>query len=472
MKKFLSTLMAITMISGAMALSAVSVSAAELQLHENAQYGQFQSVGGECGFIDANLYFTTSLNVDSLSDVKIEVNGKTAYWNIGYLGVRHCNLNNANDIEKSWLQLGIVGADLHVGDDNILKLTAGADTYTQTFPSTIAAKSYSYSQVTMDKATKTVTVVILYNDNPGYKVGDTFSARCHDDHDNTTTFKVTAVDGKKVTLTAENYITRQSLLELKDANGVYTAVTINTVSYQTSDGTNALTSEQTETVLGATKLTLTDPAVGGGFSTGNVGNAFDGNTGTAGEKSGTKVEGSFVSGMTISWKASAKADYYVLYTGNDSKDWPRWPTAWTLYGSKNGTDYIVIDTVINSGMEPVNATPYAFKIDKPDNYTSYKIEITDGSFQNNWFQLNEIEMYASDANISEPVVKVVTKTDGEGAYQGTKPADPVTPPPSSSQGGTDTPDPTPTGDIALALSAVALVAVAGVVVVTKKRKID
>lgn len=469
MKKLLSTLMAIAMISGTVALGAVSVSAAELQLHENADYGQFQSVGGDCGFIDSNLYFTTSLNVESLSDIKIEVNGKTAYWNIGYLGEKHCQLRDANEIAKSSLQLGIVGADLHVGEDNTLKLTAGGDTYTKTFTSSIAAKSYSYSQVTMDKVSKTVTAVIIYNDDPGYKVGDTFTARCHDDHSNTTTFKVTAVDGKKVTLKAENYVTGQSLLELKDANDVYTSVTINTVSYQTAEGTNALTAEQTATVLNGTKLTLSNPAVGGGFSGNDVSNAFDGDVGTPGVKdSGTKLEGSFVSGMTISWEATEKADYYVIYTGKDSKDWPRWPTAWNLYGSKNGSDYVLIDTVVNSGMEAVDATPYAFKIDTPDNYTSYKIEITDGSFQNNWFQINEIEMYASDAAITEPAVEVSTETIGEGAYQGTEPTDPVTPPTDDKP---DTPAPS-TGDVALVLSAVALVAVTGAVVVAKKRKID
>ncbi|MGM9637058.1 MAG: hypothetical protein ACI3YK_03625 [Eubacteriales bacterium] len=472
MKKLLTTLMAIAMITGTMALGAVSVSAAELQLHENAPYGQFTSVGGECGFIDANLYFTTSLNVESLSDIKIEINGKTAYWNIGYLGNKHCQLGNANDIEKSWIQLGIVGADLHEGDDNTLKFTVGTDTYTQTFTSTITAKSYSYAQVTMDKVAKTVTAVIIYNDDPGYKVGDTFTGRCHDDHSTTTTFKVTEVDGKKVTLVAENYVTSQSLLELKDENGVYTSVTINTAVSQTSEGTNALTDDQLATVLGSKKLTLSNPAVGGGFSSSTVGNAFDGNTGTAGENSGTKIEGGFVTGMTISWEATEKADYYVIYTGNDSKEWPRWPIAWTLYGSKNGTDYVEIDKVVNSGMSAVNATPFAYKIDTPDNYTSYKIEITEGSFQNNWFQINEIEMYASDAAITEPSIKVETVTTGEGAYTGTKPADPVTPPTTDKDDDdNDTPAPS-TGDIAFLLSAVALVAVAGAVVVAKKRKID
>lgn len=472
MKKLLTTLMAIAMITGTMAMGAVSVSAAELQLHENAQYGQFTSVGGECGFIDSNLYFTTSLNVESLSDIKIEVNGKTAYWNIGYLGIKHCNLRDANDLPNSSLQLGIVGADLHVGDDNTLKLTAGADTYTQTFTSTIAAKSYSYSQVTMDKVAKTVTAVIIYNDDPGYKVGDTFTGRCHDDHSSTTTFKVTEVDGKKVTLVAENYVTSQSLLELKDANGVYTSVTINTSVSQTSEGANALTDDQLATVLGSKKLTLSNPAVGGGFSSSSVGNAFDGDVGTPGEGGGSKIEGSFVTGMTISWEATEKADYYVIYTGNDSQSWPRWPSAWTLYGSKNGTDYVEIDKVVNSGMSALNATPFAYKIDKPDNYTSYKIEITDGSFNNNWFQINEIEMYASDAAITEPSVKVETVITGEGAYTGTKPADPETPPTTDTgDGDKDTPAPS-TGDVALLLSAVALVAVAGAVVVAKKRRIN
>jgi hypothetical protein len=446
----------------------------ELQPSDKATYGQFSGVSSDgCGFIDANLYFTKSLDVETLSDVKIEVNGKAAYWNNGYLGYRHCALNKANDLEKSWIQVGIVGAELTADENNVLKLTAGGDTYTQTFTSVIAAKSYSYSQVVADKTTKTVTATIIYNSNPGYKVGDELTGKCHDDHSNTATFKVTAVDGNTVTLTATDYVPSTSLLELKDANGVFTTATINT-AYVTASDAQALSDDDTQAVInGATKQTLKDVT----STKTESGDSFsDASKLTNGVADGSgKLEGGFPSGgitITFSTESAVSATYLVLYTGNDDASFnDRAPQSFTLYGSTDGTNYTAIKTVATSGMQNKNYNPSAFALLNAGSYQYYKLVIT-STMGASYFQMGELELYTGSVTLTGTVPKegtYVGTIQAGVAYNGTAPAA-ETPSEGNGDGNGDGSESPKTGDIALAISTLALIATAGVVVCAKKRK--
>ena len=97
-------------------------------------------------------------------------------------------------------------------------------------------------------------------------------------------------------------------------------------------------------------------------------------------------------------------EYYTLYTGGDTAKWPmRNPLGWVLYGSNYGfyeeDEWVVVDTVMpdseySTGMEDVSATPYTYKVDHPGVYACYKFVFTTRSEQ---FQLNELEIYGSDA---------------------------------------------------------------------------
>ncbi len=208
-----------------------------------------------------------------------------------------------------------------------------------------------------------------------------------------------------------------------------------------------------------TAIAVTDP-VATGIKPWNdvnegVAKLFDGDTGTPGENSGTKLGGNGVNGtfdVTFKTAKATVVHYYTLYTGNDTAGAAgRNPIGWTLFGSNdNGKTWTVIDTVAASeqkvtGLGAANATPYTYKAASPAEYTSYKITFRCAGGD---FQMNELKLF-NDPN---------AKTD------------PVTPP---TQGGTENPPkPAPTGDIALVLSVVSLIAVAGAVVIAKKRKIE
>ncbi len=466
MKKILSTVLAAALLVGTFALGGMSASAAELELHQNAPYGQLGNTGG-CGFIDGNLYFTTGLKAESLSDVKVEVNGKTAHWNIGYQGTRHCNLNDANDIAKSWLQVGIVGADLVVGE-NTLTVSAGGDTYTHTFTSTARALGVSYSKVETNAQTKKTEVELVFNTDPKLAVGTTFEGRAHDDHNNTAEFKVTKYDSKTGLYTIEgDYTTGNTLLELKvtsegDYKDAWITATINTKS-GAFVGDKKVTQE-------ATKITITEATA----NRGDASKLIDGKV--------DKLECGIPSEadpITITFKTgtAVKPDYLVIYTGGDDASWiNRAPGAFKLYGVSGETETLILEKN-ESGMQNVNFTPFAFAVDNNTAYDTFKLVITsrislpqlDGQWYNDWFQIGEIELYTGSVTVSdsdryETVTGAVAFNGTAPVVEPTKPADPTKP--------VDPTKPAPTGDIAVALSALALISVAGAVVVVKKRKIE
>lgn len=109
------------------------------------------------------------------------------------------------------------------------------------------------------------------------------------------------------------------------------------------------------------------------------------------EGSSSKIGGTSQGTIILTFKTvvPVTAQYYAIVTGNDTQDSPsRNPSAWTLSGSKDGGEnWTELDKVTNTGLEAVNYTVYAYEIDAPEEYQTYKIEITcDGG----GFQLNEI----------------------------------------------------------------------------------
>ncbi len=454
MKKFAKALLAITMAVAMVVPAALGVAAAELTINESGQYGNLSSTGG-CGFLDGNLYTNEGLKGANTQDLTVTVNGKTAYFNNGYLGQKHCGLNTYNEVAGAWLQVGIVGADLVVGDNTLVVTDTEGNTITRTFTSSTVALGYSYAKVVGDAKAKTAKAEIVFNTDPNFAIGTTFEGRCHDDHNSKGEFKVTAYDAetKMYTIESTDFVTKQSLLELKvTSEGTYKdawiSATINSYNGKISDGG----------VIGGTKVSAT----GVSSTLGNVEKMFDG-------KPDPKLEGNFPSeGVTITFTTAeaVKIDAFVFWTHDDGSWNNRAPKAFKLYGVKNGTDELIKD-VTDAGIGNVNNAPFLVDIDATTAYDSYKLVVTDKLGGNSgYFQIGDLDVYSVAPVIStEPVYEQKT---GVVAFNGTEPKAPETVEPETTVPETK-PVPAPTGDMMIALVAVAVVSLAGVAVCSKKR---
>lgn len=124
-------------------------------------------------------------------------------------------------------------------------------------------------------------------------------------------------------------------------------------------------------------------------STEDVTKLFDGKYTAA---DGTKFGTHNATDVTVTWSYTEAVTVtdYVLVTGNDTSGSPaRNPITIKLYGSNDGTDWTLVDTVEYSGMTAADHTPFGFEVDTPAAYTSYQIVMTSG----NQMQLDEILTY-------------------------------------------------------------------------------
>ncbi len=465
MKKSLRKILAIALVCMMVVPCAISAFAADgqLQLNDKNWYGN--SVKGGDGFVEGNLTFTETI-ADDLSDVTVEINGYPAYWNVGYLGNRHCQLRNApgDDPLKSSLEVGLVGVKLNEGEQNTFKLTAkNGKVYETTFTSSCKAIPVSYAKVVCDRQAKNAKIEVAFAEDPGFKVGDTFEGRTHDEHNagsvNATTFKVTAYDTATKVYTLESqgeYTTTHSLFEIKctteGANkDVWFSVTINTMA-----GTFIGDKKVTEK---ATKIDLTE--VKANRADDKAANLKDGTdekyeTGEA-PKADNPIE------ITFKTATAVKPDYFVMYTGNDDATWNnRAPNAFKLYGVKEDETEVLILDKAESGLQNVNFTPFAYEIDPAEAYSTFKLVITSQiNGAQGHFQLGEIELYTGNVTVSEN--DRYATVQGPSASIGTEPKAPA--------GGDKTEDNKPTGDATLAFVLVSFAAlIATAAVVAKKRR--
>ncbi len=181
--------------------------------------------------------------------------------------------------------------------------------------------------------------------------------------------------------------------------------------------------------------------------------------------------------------------HYSIGTGGDDANEPmRQPTEWKLYGSADGTNYVVIDHVTNGNPVNENNTPVVYTTDVAETaYSYFKLELisfaweagrTDGD---SYVQFGEVELYTCEHTYGEPVVDAgnctkdttTTKTCTVCGHEDVK----VDKAPGHnyvdgecSVCGADETKPAPTGDgltVLIALSAIAMAAIA--LVVSKKR---
>ena len=255
----------------------------------------------------------------------------------------------------------------------------------------------------------------------------------------------------------------------------------------------ALTADETAAIMAMTALNdkidqnsvkLDDASQNEIFNAVNesVAKLFDGKyTEADGTKFGTHNEANVT--VTWSYTEAVTVTNYVLVTGNDTADSPsRNPIVIKLYGSNDGNEWTLIDSVGNADMGAVNHTPFGFNVDTPAAYTSYKIVMT----SENQMQLDELLTYNDPAHVA-PCTHVNTEvqnakeaTETEDGYTGdmickdcgvtVKEGEiiPKIEPAPGTQDGTDKPP--KTGDeftVLMVVSAVALITMA--IVVSKKR---
>ena len=415
MKKFFKALLALSLVAAMVVPTALFSSAKELTVKGGA------SAGTGCGFLDGNMDVTESFDAANTSELTATVNGKTAYFNNGYLGQKHCNLGkNGDGVEKGWVQIGIVGADVKPGTNTVTVADKSGNTATFTFESTINALGTSYAKVVGDAENKTMKAEIIFNNDPGFAVGTTFEGRCHDDHGNTATFTVTAYNpsNKMYTIEAQNYITTQSLLELKvtsegDYKGFWVTATVN--AYKVSNSSGLSDTDTNAVINGATKQTLSD-------LTADHGDASKLNNGI-GDGTGKWEFGinNLPASVTFKTATAVDATYLVLYTGNDDSGyWNRAAGAFVLYGSNdNGATWTVIKNVQSSGMKSnQNYAPTAFALTDTTAYNMYKLEVK-STLGATYFQMGELELYTGDVTITDGIpADGYTWKNGAVAYNG------------------------------------------------------
>ena len=454
MKKFTKVLLALTLIAAMVVPMAVSSFAKELTTYD----GQWaNSRGTGCGFLDGNIYCTEGFTADSTTDLKLTMNGKPAYFCDGYLGLKHSALRNDGEGTNNWFFCGIIGADIVVGENTLVITDKAGDTLTYKFESSTRALGTSYAKVVANLAKKTVKAEIAFNEDPGFAIGTEFEGKCHDDHGNTATFKVTAYDEatKIYTIEAKDYTTSQSLLELKvTSEGEYKDCMITAAINQ--GGKKKADKGVEGDMIKLVSATSVKTATGESFGT--AANVIDG-------FSNPKVEGSFPEGgvtITVEAEKATKAATLVLYT-NDDGDWNnRAPKTFKVYGSNTaGEKGTEIANVEDSGIENVNHTPFAFKLNSTEAYKYYTIEIS-AFLGTGWVQVGEVELYTGDVTITDEVGVVTLK--GAVSYNGVKPTAPGTP------DTPDTPDVPETGDVVVIASLLSAISLAGTAFVSKKRR--
>ena len=135
--------------------------------------------------------------------------------------------------------------------------------------------------------------------------------------------------------------------------------------------------------------------VHGDISSEDVENLFDGNR-------STKLFSSAGIPCTIAWTMNQETTLYsyTITTANDNEIYKnRTLKAWKLYGSKDGSNWELIDTVTDSGIADANYADYTYLVDKVGTYTYFKIDIQEK--YGNGFQISDITLHGVSVVQSE-----------------------------------------------------------------------
>jgi len=115
--------------------------------------------------------------------------------------------------------------------------------------------------------------------------------------------------------------------------------------------------------------------------------------------------------LSIDLGAATRLDNYKLSVGGNSAGNGQSPKNWTIEGSANGTDWVIVDTRTNiTGW--IEAVQKSFDLATPSNYRYYKIVVTavQWSFLT---RIAEFQLYGANA----PINRVVSPTDYSISYE-------------------------------------------------------
>ncbi|MBQ8381844.1 MAG: hypothetical protein IJX47_01420 [Clostridia bacterium] len=222
----------------------------------------------------------------------------------------------------------------------------------------------------------------------------------------------------------------------------------------------ALTAEETAAIMAMTALNdkidqnsikLDDVSQSNIFNpdTESVAKLFDGKYT---EAEWTKFGTHNATNVTVTWSytEAVTVTNYVLVTGNDTAGSPsRNPIVIKLYGSNDGSEWTLIDSVGNADMAVANHTPCGFNVDTPAAYTSYQIVMT----SENQLQLDELLTYNDPNYTAEQPDNNEQPDTNEQTTPDTNPVKPA-----------------PTGDVITVLIAVSAVAMAAIAIAVSKKR--
>lgn len=199
------------------------------------------------------------------------------------------------------------------------------------------------------------------------------------------------------------------------ADGKYSTFGTNAPSKADADKVNnsaALLAKQEEAAVDTGSVSADNPLLRDGLQEphGSEGCLFDADA-------NNKYEGWHVKGSSLIVKfqltEATKVGFYALGTGNDDARFPdRQPTAWKLWASVDGNDYVVISEVKNGDQPNINNKLVAYDAETDVAYKYFKLEVVSFASEANkqdgeasYVQIGQVKIYkACDHSWGTPVV--------------------------------------------------------------------
>lgn len=113
---------------------------------------------------------------------------------------------------------------------------------------------------------------------------------------------------------------------------------------------------------------------------------------------GTNKYGTDGGSLTVEWRMDGAyiLDAYTVVTGSDAENYAdRNPKKWTMEGSANGDDWVIIHSVDNANLPASNYTQVTYEFENENAYRYYRWNI-ESTVGNGTFQASELLLYTLD----------------------------------------------------------------------------
>lgn len=117
--------------------------------------------------------------------------------------------------------------------------------------------------------------------------------------------------------------------------------------------------------------------------------------------------------VSVEWRMKSPSiiQNYAIATANDAPD--RTPVSWTLSGSHNGKDWVVVDTVENGQLPQEFFTYKEFTVDNPGEYLYYKLDLESNVGDVAIVQISELVLGGEQIKTEPEVLKGDVNQDGQ-----------------------------------------------------------